>query len=50
MSDQRGYVGLDLTGLIVAFIGMGVVIGLLLAWLLPVVWSWVKPIIHQLTA
>lgn len=50
MSNQRGYYNIDFTGFFVGLVLAGAVGGAVLMWLLPIIWSWVKPIIHQLTA
>ena len=50
MSNQRGYYDLDLTGFFVLLVLSGAIGGAFLMWLLPIIWTYVKPIIHQLTA
>lgn len=50
MTKQHGFISLDLNAIIWFFVILGISFGAFLMWLLPIIWSWVKPIIHQLTA
>lgn len=50
MKYQQGFVNLDFTGLFIFLIIIGVVIGTSLTVGIPVVWDWIKPIIHAWTA
>jgi hypothetical protein len=47
---QRGYYNIDLTGLLVFLIVVGVLIGLALAYGVPWLWGLIKPLIHGATA
>lgn len=38
------------TGMIVFFTVVGFVIGGLVFWLLPLLWEWIKPLLHAVTA
>lgn len=35
---------------LIPFVVIGVAIGAFLFWLIPLIWSWIKPIIHAITA
>lgn len=37
-------------GLLIAGVVVGAAIGALALWLIPLVWNWAKPFIHQVTA
>ena len=50
MKTQKGYYNLDLGGLMVGLLIAGVFVGVVLAYAIPWLWSYVKPIIHALTA
>ena len=47
---QRGYYNMDMTGFLIACVIVGAVIGVALAYLVPWLWSFIKPLIHALTA
>lgn len=47
---QGGYYTPDFSGLFVALIVVGVIIGLALSFIFPVAWSAIKPLLHALTA
>jgi hypothetical protein len=47
-TPQRGFI--DATGALVALIFVGIVIGLAAAYVVPWLWSLLKPLIHALTA
>lgn len=47
---QEGYIHLNFTGIIIGFIIVGVVIGISITMCVPVLWEWVKPILHAITA
>ena len=50
MKSQRGYYNMDFTGLFVFLGVLGVAVGVFLSWFIPIVWGWLKPFIHTLTA
>jgi hypothetical protein len=50
MKRERGYIGIDFTGLIVFMLVVGAAIGAMLAYVLPWLWSFIKPLLHALTA
>ena len=47
---QRGFYDLNVTGFIIGCLIAGAVIGVALAHLVPWLWSFIKPLIHALTA
>lgn len=47
---QRGYYDLNVTGFIIGCLIVGVAIGIAIAYLVPWLWSFIKPLIHALTA
>ena len=47
---QRGFYDLNVTGFIIACLIVGVVIGVAIAYLVPGLWSFIKPLIHAFTA
>ena len=47
---QKGYVQLDFTGIIIGSIVVGVAIGVSITLGVPILWEWVKPILHAITA
>ena len=47
---QRGYYDLNVTGFIIGCLVVGAAIGIALAYLVPWLWSFKKPLIHALTA
>ena len=47
---QRGYLNIDLTPVIIVCLIVGVAIGIAIAYLVPWLWSFIKPLIHSLTA
>ena len=49
MKKQSGYYDFNITGFITFIVSVGVMIGLLLSWIVPLAWGWIKPIIHTLT-
>ena len=50
MNKQKGYVNLDFTGIIIGAIIVGVAIGVSITLGVPILWEWVKPILHAITA
>lgn len=50
MKTQKGFMNLDLGGFMAGLLIAGVVIGVVLAEAIPWLWSYIKPIIHALTA
>lgn len=50
MKRQRGFYNMDFTGIFIILGVLCVAVGVLLSWFVPLVWSWVKPLIHALTA
>jgi hypothetical protein len=42
--------GNAMMGALIIFLLIGVAIGGFLFWLLPIIWSWVKPWLHAITA
>ena len=47
---QRGYYDLNVTGFIIVCLIVGAAIGIAIAYLVPWLWSFIKPLIHALTA
>ena len=47
---QRGYFDFNVTGFIIGCLIVGAAIGIGVAYLVPWLWSFIKPLIHQLTA
>ena len=47
---QRGYFDFNLTPVIIACLIVGAAIGIAIAYLVPWLWSFIKPLIHALTA
>ena len=47
---QRGYFNMDMTGFFIACLIVGAAIGIAIAYLVPWLWSFIKPLIHSLTA
>ena len=47
---QRGYYDLNVTGFIICCLIVGAAIGIAIAYLVPWLWSFIKPLIHALTA
>ena len=47
---QRGYLSIDLTPVIIVCLIVGAAIGIAIAYLVPWLWSFIKPLIHSLTA
>ena len=47
---QRGYYDLNGTGFIIGCLVVGAAIGIVIAYLVPWLWSFIKPLIHSLTA
>ena len=47
---QRGYYDLNVTGFIIGCLIVGAAIGIAIAYLVPWLWSFIKPLIHALTA
>ena len=47
---QRGYYDLNVTGFIIGCLVVGIAIGIAIAYLVPWLWSFIKPVIHALTA
>ena len=48
---QRGYYDLNVTGfIIIGCLIVGAAIGIAIAYLVPWLWSFIKPLIHALTA
>ncbi len=50
MKHRRGYINLNFGAMFAGFVIAGIAIGILIAWLAPIVWSWVRPLIHGWTA
>lgn len=50
MKTQKGFMNLDLGGLMTGLLIAGAAIGVVLAYAIPWLWSYIKPIIHALTA
>lgn len=50
MKTQKGFMNLDLGSLMVGLLIAGAVIGVVLAYAIPWLWSFIKPAIHALTA
>ena len=50
MKTQKGFMNLDLGGLMAGLLITGVAVGVVLAYAIAWLWSYVKPIIHALTA
>lgn len=48
MKKQHGYIDLD--GIVTMLIVIGVIVGVVLAYGVPWLWDFIKPIIHSLTA
>ena len=48
MHKQNGYI--DLRGMLTGLIIVATIIGATLTWLIPLLWSLIKPLIHELTA
>ena len=49
-TKQRGFYDLNVTGFLIACVIVGVAIGIAIAYLVPWLWSFIKPLIHALTA
>ena len=47
---QRGFYHLDVPGFSIGSLIVGVVVGIWVAYLVPWLWSFIKPLIHALTA
>ena len=47
---QRGYFDFNMTGFIIGCLIVGAAIGIAIAYLVPWLWSFIKPLIHALTA
>ena len=47
---QRGYFDFNVTGFIIGCLIVGAAIGIGVAYLVPWLWSFIKPLIHALTA
>ena len=47
---QRGFYNLNVTGFIVGCLIVGIAIGVVIAYLVPWLWSFIRPLIHTLTA
>ena len=47
---QRGFYDLNVTGFIIGCLIVGAAIGVAIAYLVPWLWSFIKPLIHALTA
>ena len=47
---QRGFYDLNVTGIPIGCVIVGVAIGIVIAYLVPWLWSFIKPLIHSLTA
>ena len=47
---QRGYLDMNFGAFFAGLIACGVAIGIVVCWLAPVVWGWLKPLIHGATA
>ena len=47
---QRGFYDLNVTGFLIACLIVGVAIGIAIAYLVPWLWSFIKPLIHAITA
>ena len=47
---QRGYYDLNVTGFSICCLIVGIAIGIAIAYLVPWLWSFIKPLIHTLTA
>ena len=50
MKTQSGYINIDFAAIFMCLLAVGVAIGLALAWLVPIVWGFVKPLIHAATS
>lgn len=54
MRKQRGYLNISdgdmLFGCMFVIVAAAVIGGGVIYWLIPKVWEWIKPIIHQVTA
>jgi len=50
MKHHRGYIDLDFTGLFIGIAIVGGIVGAVLAYGIPWLWSLIKPWIHALTA
>lgn len=42
--------GVDLKGFFIFAVVVGAAVGALVFWLVPIIWAWVKPIVHAVTA
>ena len=49
-TDQRGFFDFNVTGFIIGCLIVGAAIGIAIAYLVPWLWSFIKPLIHALTA
>lgn len=45
-----GFTESDFYAAIAVLVAFGITLGLLLGWLLPLAWAWLKPLLHVLTA
>ena len=50
MKTQKGYIDIHFRAIIVELLILGTVIGVVLAYAIAWLWSYIKPIIHALTA
>lgn len=50
MKNQTGFIDIDFGAIFMALLFVGGVIGAFCMWLVPIVWGWIKPIIHAITA
>ena len=49
-TKQRGYYDLNVGGFIIACLIVGAFFGIVIAYLVPWLWSFIKPLIHTITA
>lgn len=50
MKSQKGYIDIHFRAVIIELLIVGAVIGAVLAYVIPWLWDYIKPIIHALTA
>ena len=50
MRNQKGFMNMDFTAVFIFLGALCVAVGMFLSWFLQLVWTWVKPFIHALSA
>lgn len=47
---QRGFISINMSAIIWFFVILGISFGAFLMWIIPIMWGWLMPTIHRLTA